>query len=123
MSHDVSIELRELELEARIGVSDRELEVERRLLVDLTLASPANAATESDSITDTVDYAAVATAAARVARGAPHRTLERLAAKIAASVLEGFDLASVEVEVSKPDPPMEETLGVAAVRVRVEAGR
>lgn len=116
----MSIELRSLRVMARIGISDPELAIERPLKLDITIDSPANRATETDAIADTIDYSAVAALAAGLCREQPHRTLERLAARIADALLERFGAAAVEVEVSKPDPPMDESVDHVTVRLRAE---
>jgi dihydroneopterin aldolase len=114
---DVWIELRGLRVQARIGVTDTELEVERPLLIDVDLIPRSCAATETDAIEDTVDYSRVGAIAEGLATGQPHRTLERLAARIADAVLEGCDCAEVGVRVAKPDPPMPQAVEAVAVRV------
>lgn len=120
---DVTIRVRGLGVMARIGITDAELEVERPLRIAIAIDSAANGATVTDEIADTVDYAAVSALAAETARSQPHRTLERLAARIAEGVLESFDARAVEVEVEKPDPPMDETVAGVSVTLRLEAGR
>ena len=121
MTNDVTIEVRGLRVMARIGVTDAELETERALTVGIAIESSANRATETDAIADTIDYSAVAALAAGICRAEPNRTLERLAARIAAGVLAEHPAAAVEVEVEKPDPPMDESVEGVAVRLRLEA--
>jgi 7,8-dihydroneopterin aldolase/epimerase/oxygenase len=122
VSDDVWIELRGLRVEARIGVTDAELEVDRLLLIDIDLIPRACAATETDAIEDTVDYSRVGAIAEGLATSQPHRTLERLAAEIADGILEGCDCAEVGVRVAKPDPPMPQAVDAVAVRVARSAG-
>jgi dihydroneopterin aldolase len=122
MDGDVWIELRGLRVLTRIGVTDEELERERPLLIDLDLVPARSAATETDDIADTVDYAAVAAAAERVATAGPHRTLERLASEIAGAVLADFGCDEVGVRVVKPQPPMDQDVDHVAVRVARSAG-
>ena len=121
MSDDVWIELRGLRVDARIGVTDAELEIERPLLIDIDVIPVSCAATETDAIEDTVDYSELAAIAERLAGEQPHRTLERLAAKIADALLATGGCAEVGVRVAKPEPPMPQT--VDAVAVRVARGR
>lgn len=122
VADDVWIELRGLRVLARIGVSDAELEVERPLLIDIDLIPERAAATESDELADTVDYAAVAAIAERCATAAPHRTLERLAAEVADAILAEGGCSEVGVRVAKPEPPMEQRVDHVAVRVARSAG-
>jgi dihydroneopterin aldolase len=112
------IELRGLRVAARIGVSDAELEVERPLLIDLDLHLHDAPATETDRIEDTVDYAQVAALATGIATGTPHRTLERLAGRIADRLIGVAGISEVEVRVAKPEPPMEQPADHVAVRLR-----
>ena len=117
MSEDVWIELRGLEVQARIGVTDAELEVERPLLIDIDLIPFSCAATETDAIEDTVDYSQVGALAEGLAREQPHRTLERLAARIADALIAAGECAEVGVRVAKPEPPMPQSIDAVAVRV------
>jgi dihydroneopterin aldolase len=118
VSGGATIELRGLAVAARIGVGDEERESERPLLIDVELLLPVAEATESDRIEETVDYAAVAELAGSIATGAPHRTLERLAGKIADRLIALELVAEVEVRVAKPRPPMPAGVAEVAVRVR-----
>ena len=122
MSENVWIELRGLRVQARIGVSDEELEVDRPLLIDIDLIPTSCRATETDAIEDTVDYAAVGALAEGVATGSPYRTLERLAARIADEILAAGDCEEVGVRVAKPDPPMPQAIDAVAVRIARGAG-
>ncbi len=114
---EVQIELRSLRVLARIGVTNAELEIERPLIIDIDLQPRAVAATETDQITDTVDYAAVAEFAERTATAEPHRTLERVAAEIADGLLARGDCERVEIRVAKPEPPMDQRVDHVAVRL------
>lgn len=122
MAADVTIRVRALRVMARIGITEAELEVERPLCIDIAISSAANRATETDEIADTVDYAAVSDLAADLARSQSHRTLERLAARIAEGVVAEFETPAVEVTVEKPDPPMPETVSGVSVSIRAERG-
>ena len=117
MADDVWIELRGLRVQARIGVTDAELEVDRELVIDIDLIPVSCAATETDAIEDTVDYSKVAATAEDLAREQPHRTLERLAARIAEGLIAGGECAEVGVRVAKPSPPMPQSVDAVAVRV------
>lgn len=117
MSEDVWIELRGLRVQARIGVSDAELEVERELIIDIDLIPLRTSAAETDELSDTLDYARVAELAERTATFEPHRTLERLGARIADAIIADGGCAEVGVRVAKPDPPMRQAVDTVAVRV------
>jgi 7,8-dihydroneopterin aldolase/epimerase/oxygenase len=115
---EILIELRALRVLARIGVSDEELELERPLLIDVEAVPRTSEATVTDRIEDTVDYVSFAATAERVATAAPYRTLERLAAAIAAELLAAGGCRRVTVRVAKPEPPMPQRVDHVAVTVR-----
>lgn len=116
-AEEVWIELRGLEVMARIGVTDAELEVDRKLVIDIDLIPSEKGAVESDRIEETVDYSVVGRLAEELATAQPHRTLERLAGKIAGAVLEVDGVAEVGVRIAKPEPPMPQRIDHVAVRV------
>jgi dihydroneopterin aldolase len=122
VSENVWIELRQLRVEARIGVTDAELEVDRPLLIDIDLIPTSCLATETDAIEDTLDYSAIAAIAERTTTERPHRTLERLATRIADAILAEGGCDEVGVRVAKPDPPMPQDVDSVAVRVAKGAG-
>jgi dihydroneopterin aldolase len=116
MSDDVWIELRGLRVSARIGVTDAELEAERELVIDIDLIPERTAASETDELADTLDYARVAELAERTATSRPHRTLERLVARIADVIIADGGCDEVGVRVAKPSPPTAQAVESVAVR-------
>jgi dihydroneopterin aldolase len=117
VSDEIWIELRGLRVSARIGVTDAELELERELVIDIDLIPQRTAAVETDELSDTLDYARVAELAERTATSGPHRTLERLGARIAEVVIVDGGCAEVGVRVAKPDPPTAQAVDSVAVRI------
>jgi 7,8-dihydroneopterin aldolase/epimerase/oxygenase len=113
----VTIEITGLSLYTNHGVTEAEREVGQRLVVDLRLDLGETDATVTDSIEDTVDYAEVCQLVALVAQQRSHSTLERLCSTIANRLLADYDLDSVWVKASKPEPPI--ALPVDEVSVEV----
>ncbi len=113
----VSIEITGLSLYTHHGVSDAEREVGQRLVVDLRLELGESDATVTDSIDDTIDYAEVCQLVALIATQRSHRTLERLCGTIADRLISDYELESVWVKASKPEPPI--ALAVEEVSVEV----
>ena len=113
----VSIEISGLSLYTHHGVSAAEREVGQRLVLDITLDMLRNDATTTDDVADTVDYGEVCQLAALIAQQRSYRTLERLATAIADRLLDDFDVHSVMVKASKPEPPI--PLPVEEVSVEV----
>jgi dihydroneopterin aldolase len=113
----VTIEITGLSLYTHHGASEAEREVGQRLVVDLRLDVGETDATVTDSIEDTVDYAEVCQLVALIAQQRSHRTLERLCGTIANRLLADFELESVWVKATKPEPPI--PLPVEEVSVEV----
>ena len=114
---EVTIEISGLSLYTHLGVSAAEREVGQRLVIDLRLEVGECDATVTDHVEDTVDYAEVCQTVALVAQQRSYRTLERLCAAIADRLLGDFDVESVWVKATKPEPPI--ALPVEEVSVEV----
>jgi 7,8-dihydroneopterin aldolase/epimerase/oxygenase len=113
----VRVEITGLSLYTHHGVSEAEREVGQRLVLDITLDMLRNDATTTDDVADTVDYGEVCQLAALIAQQRSYRTLERLATAIADRLLDDFDVHSVVVKASKPEPPIPLPVDEASVTV------
>jgi dihydroneopterin aldolase len=102
----VSIEITGLSLYTHHGATAAEREVGQRLLIDLRLDVGEPDALVTDLVDDTVDYAQVCQLVALVAQQGPYRTLERVCAAIADRLLSDFEVESVWVKATKPEPPI-----------------
>jgi dihydroneopterin aldolase len=114
---EVTIEISGLSLFTHIGVTEAEREVGQRLLLDIRLDIGECDATVTDRIDDTVDYADVCDTANLVAHQRSYRTLERLCAAVADTLLERYDALAVFVKAAKPEPPI--ALPVSEVSVEL----
>jgi dihydroneopterin aldolase len=85
--------------------------------VDLDIEADLSKAGASDRLDDTLDYGELAGRAAAVVTDEHHALLERMAERIAATVLEDERVRSVAVTVRKLRPPVPVALDTAAVRV------
>jgi dihydroneopterin aldolase len=117
----VTIEITGLSLYTHHGVSEAEREVGQRLVIDLRLDVGESAATVTDSIRDTVDYAEVCQLVALIAQQRSHKTLERLCSTIAERLLADYELEGVWVKAAKPEPPIALTVDEVSVEVWREA--
>ena len=117
MRTGVTVEISGLSLYTHIGVGAAEREVGQRLIFDITIDIGESAATETDRIEDTVDYAEVCQLVALVSQQRTYRTLERLCTVIADRLIEDFAAQSVWVKAAKPEPPI--PLPVEQVSVEV----
>ncbi|MEZ4586693.1 MAG: dihydroneopterin aldolase [Gemmatimonadales bacterium] len=83
----LTIRLTDLRVPISIGWTELERRAPQPIRFDLEIALPAPpAATVSDELADTIDYAALAELIRRTAAEEPVRLLERLAAKVADAV-------------------------------------
>ncbi len=113
----VTVEITGLSLYTHHGASEAEREVGQRLVLDLRLDLGEADATATDRLEDTVDYAQVCQLVALIAQQRSYRTLERLCATIAERMLIEYELESVWVKATKPEPPI--PLPVEGVSVEV----
>lgn len=117
-----AIELRGLRVLGRHGVLGEEHERDQPFEVDLDLEVDLRTAGRTDDLADTVDYGAVATAAAGVVAGEHCELLEHLAERVAAAALAaaagGPPVLAVGVTVRKLRPPVPLDMAHAAVRIR-----
>ena len=113
------IEIRDLRVTGTHGVLPEERERAQPFAVDITAWVDMTAAQQSDDLADTVDYGALAQAAADVVGGRSYRLLEALAGRLASALLiVDPRLEAVEVTVRKLRPPLPLDVGSTGVRVR-----
>ncbi len=118
----VTVEINGLSLYTRHGVTAAEREVGQRLILDIRLVLDGAAATVTDSLDDTIDYARVCEVAALVATQRSDKTLERLCGAIADRLLRDFDAQEVSVKAAKPEPPIPLPVDDVSVEVWRELG-
>src|SRR5215211_6105889 len=99
------IELRGLRLVGVHGFLPQEQERAQPFEVDIDVEADLGVAAESDELSDTLDYGALATAAAKVVTGEQWKLLERMAARIAEEISADNRVRSVSVTVRKLRPP------------------
>jgi dihydroneopterin aldolase len=122
VSEDVlTVRIAGLEVFGRHGVYPAETELGQRFVVDLDITLRDAAASASDGLGDTIDYAALAGAVAEIVAGPPVALLERLAGMIADRALEEPHAAEVVVTVRKPHVAVPQTLVETAVTLRRSA--
>ena len=116
------IEIRDLRVTGTHGVLPEERDRAQPFSLDIVAWVDMAAAQESDDLTDTVDYGALAQEAAAVVAGRSYRLLEALAGRLASALLVSDPrLEAVEVTVRKLRPPL--PLDVASTGVRVRRTR
>lgn len=103
---EVTIEISGLSLFTHHGATEAEREIGQRLVLDLRLEVAGCDATLTDRVEDTVDYAEVCQYVALLAQARSYKTLERLSQAIADGLRERYDVHTVWVKASKPEPPL-----------------
>lgn len=96
-----AILIRELRVEALIGIHKRERHVAQTVSIDLDIGIPGGAVFTSDKVADTIDYEQVALKIRALAGEGHYRLVETLAERIARLLLEDFGAPWVKVAVAK----------------------
>lgn len=107
-----------LPLRTVLGVYPEERKSFRLVRADLRIGFDVSVAARSDCLSDTLDWADLATRLKIVAKGSSYRLLEALADRIAAEVLADERVSSVDVTLWKPKAIPGVNLGVHIVRKR-----
>lgn len=105
----------DLMLFGRVGVTEAEREVGTRLRVSLEVSAD-GPPPATDGTAEIIDYSAMIGMVDEAVQSGPAKTLESLAARIAAEILAREDRVSfVQVSVGKVPPPTVEIVGAAGV--------
>ena len=94
--------LRKLQVDAVIGIHDWEREIRQTLVLDLEMASDTRLAAQTDSITDALDYQAVAERISQFVRSSNFQLVETLAEACAQIILQEFDVSWLRLSIGKP---------------------
>ena len=97
------------------GVYAFERDQGQDFVVDLTATMDLRVAAESDDLTETIDYSALATAVVADIERDPVNLIEKLADRIARTCLRDPRITAVTVTVHKPQAPMPVRVGDVAV--------
>ena len=96
-----AILIRDLRVEALIGIHKRERHVAQTVSIDLDIGLPGTTVFKSDRVADTIDYEQVALRIKALAASGHFRLVETLAERIARLLLEDFGAPWVKVSVAK----------------------
>jgi dihydroneopterin aldolase len=113
---DDEICVEELELMARIGVSDEERAQPQRLTVSLIVEPRCHFSDLGDDLARTIDYAAICEALRQFVANRQDKLIETLAAAAADQLIQHFEAARVELEVRKFVLPETRHVAVRVVR-------
>ncbi|RJG40083.1 dihydroneopterin aldolase [Motilimonas pumila] len=106
-----------LEVLCTIGVYEWEKTIKQKLVFDLELAFDNRPAASSDDIHLALDYAVLSQRVCEFANNNTFELIETMAERAAAMILTEFNVAGVELTLSKPGAvPMAANVGVKIVR-------
>ena len=94
--------IRELEIDAIIGIYDWERETKQTVRIDLEMGCDNTKAAASEDIADALDYKSVAKRLISFVEGSEFLLVETLAERIAAIVLEEFSVPWLRLRLGKP---------------------
>ena len=115
-----SIQLHDMRFYAYHGVMEQERRVGGQYLVTLCVKSDLSRAVVSDSVADTVNYAALYEVVARE-MAQPSQLLEHVAGRVAQRVLDDFpQVEQLSIRITKCNPPMGADCQGASVTLKVE---
>ncbi len=107
-----------IEVKGRHGCSAEERAHLQLFIVDIELHLRLRQAGKSDDLGDTIDYAAVLSDVKKIVGGTSRNLIETVAQEISDFLLRRYMLLEgVKVRIQKPNPPVGEKFGGAAVEI------
>jgi len=94
--------LQDLRVDTVIGIWDWERKIRQTVAIDLEMSADIRKAAATDAVEDTLNYKSVAKRVQSFVKESRFKLVETLAEKIAALILEEFDVDWVQVRVNKP---------------------
>jgi dihydroneopterin aldolase len=96
-----AIVIRDLRVEALIGIHRRERHVKQTLTIDLEIGIPGDAVFSSDRVADTIDYEQVTIRIKALAESQHFRLVETFAERVASILMGDFGAPWAKVSVAK----------------------
>ncbi len=94
--------IEQLTIETIIGIYDWERKIKQKVTFDVDMSFDIKKAAESDSIEFALDYKSVAKRVIEFVEGSEFQLVETLADKVAAIILQEFNVHSLNLKLSKP---------------------
>jgi dihydroneopterin aldolase len=94
--------LRDLEIDATIGIFEWEKRIKQKVRIDLEMATDVTKAAASDCIDDALDYKAISKRIIQFVEDSRCELVETLIEKVAEILLKEFKIPWVKVTISKP---------------------
>lgn len=109
----------DLKIDTTIGIYDWERRIKQTLSFDLEMATDIRRSAETDAIEDTLNYKAVSKRVIAFVEASEYQLVETLAEKVAAMILDEFDVPWLRLTLHKPGA----VRGARSVGVRIERGQ
>jgi dihydroneopterin aldolase len=97
-----TIFLRDLEVNATIGIFEWEKRIKQKVRIDLEMATDIAKSAASDSIEDTLDYKAISKRIIQFVEDSSYELIETIIEKVSEILLNEFNIPWVKVTISKP---------------------
>ncbi|MEJ2114874.1 MAG: dihydroneopterin aldolase [Gammaproteobacteria bacterium] len=97
-----TIFLRDLEINATIGIFEWEKRIKQKVRIDLEMATDIAKAAASDAIEDTLDYKAISKRVIQFVEESRYELIETLIEKVSEIILKEFNISWVRLTISKP---------------------
>ena len=94
--------LSELKVDAVIGIWEWERRIRQTIIIDLEMSADIAKAAATDDVVDTLNYKSVAKRTQQFVADSSFQLVETLAERLAALIIDEFDVAWVKVRVNKP---------------------
>lgn len=115
--------LSQMRVDTVVGIWDWERKIRQTVAIDLRMAADIRRAASTDSIDDTLNYKGVAKRVQAFVAESEFQLVETLAEKIAALIIDEFDVPWIEVKVSKPGAIRgAQDVGVVIQRTKSDSG-
>jgi FolB domain-containing protein len=116
MSENDQVHIEQLEVFARVGVTENERAKPQRLSLTITVWPKERFEDLQDDITRAVNYSAIAAASREFVREKSYRLIETLAAELAAHLQQQFPIEQVRIELRKFVVPEAQYVSVRLTR-------
>ena len=114
-----TIFLRDLEIDATIGIFEWEKRIKQKVRIDLEMGTDIAKAAASDAIEDTLDYKAISKRVVQFVENSHYELVETLIEKVAEILLQEFNIPWVRVTINKPGA----VRGSRDVGITIERGK
>lgn len=111
--------IEDLKIDATIGIYDWERKIKQTLAFDLEMATDISSAAKTDAIEDTLNYKAISKRVIVFVEASKYQLVETLAEKVAALILDEFDVSWLRLTLHKPGA----VRGSRSVGIRIERGK